>query len=146
MHQRLDQMLQRVRNSNNDYNKFKGEFFSVNEPIINKDVLTLNLDRVERYLEKQEIVLNKLPPQEDLVKENSSQIAILKKKYQTFEAQLFNKQVEDTRDVIKDTEDLIEKIEEQEDKLKNLVDQAQNSLSKILPQTKDQRAKFQKIQ
>lgn len=55
-------MLQRVRNSNNDYNKFKGEFFSVNEPIINKDVLTLNLDRVERYLEKQEIVLNKLPP------------------------------------------------------------------------------------
>lgn len=86
MNDRLDLMLERVRNSNNDYNRFKGEFFSVNEPIINKDVLTLNLDRVERYLEKQEMVLNKLPPQEDLVKENASQIAILKKKYQTFEA------------------------------------------------------------
>lgn len=104
-------MLQRVRNSNNDYNRFKGEFFSVNEPIINKDILTLNLERVERYLEKQEIVLNKLPPQEDLVKENASQIAILKKKYQTFESQLFARQVEETRYVIKDTEDLIEKIE-----------------------------------
>lgn len=81
MSTRLDQMLQRVRASNNEYNKFKGEFFSVNEPIINKDTLTLNLDRAERYLEKQEIVLNKLPPQDELVKENASQIAVLKKKY-----------------------------------------------------------------
>jgi len=78
-------MLQRVRASNNEYNKFKGDFFTVNEPIINKDTLTLNLDRAERYLEKQEIVLNKLPPQDELVRENASQISILKKKYQTFE-------------------------------------------------------------
>lgn len=62
MSTRLEQMLQRVRNSNNEYNRFKGEFFSVNEPLINKDILTLNLDRVERYMEKQEMVLNKLPP------------------------------------------------------------------------------------
>ena len=112
MDTRLDQMLQRVRNSNNEYNKFKGEFFSVNEPIINKDILTLNLDRVERYLEKQELVLSKLPPQEDLVKENAGQIGVLKKKYQNFEGQLFSKQIEETRYVIKDTEDLIEKIEQ----------------------------------
>ena len=52
MNTRLDQMLQRVRASNNEYNKFKGDFFAVNEPIINKDTLTLNLDRAERYLEK----------------------------------------------------------------------------------------------
>jgi hypothetical protein len=62
MNTRLDQMQQRVRASNNEYNKFKGDFFAVNEPIINKDTLTLNQDRAERYLEKQEIVLNKLPP------------------------------------------------------------------------------------
>jgi hypothetical protein len=85
MNVRLDQMLQRVRASNNEYNKFKGDFFAVNEPIINKDTLTLNLDRAERYLEKQENILNKLPPQDELVKENANQIAILKKKYQTFE-------------------------------------------------------------
>lgn len=85
MNTRLDQMLQRVRASNNEYNKFKGDFFAVNEPIINKDTLTLNLDRAERYLEKQENILNKLPPQDELVRENANQIAILKKKYQTFE-------------------------------------------------------------
>jgi len=55
-------MLQRVRGSNSDYNKYKAEFFSVNEPVINKDSLTLNLDRSERYLEKQEVVISKLPP------------------------------------------------------------------------------------
>ena len=85
MNVRLDQMLQRVRASNNEYNKFKGDFFAVNEPIINKDTLTLTLDRAERYLEQQENILNKLPPQDELVKENANQIAILKKKYQTFE-------------------------------------------------------------
>jgi hypothetical protein len=58
-------MLQRVRGSNSDYNKYKAEFFSVNEPVINKDSLTLNLDRSERYLEKQEVVISKLPPQDE---------------------------------------------------------------------------------
>ena len=124
-------MLNRVRSSNNEYNKFKGDFFAVNEPIINKDTLTLNLDRAERYLEKQENILNKLPPQDELVKENANQIAILKKKYQTFEGQLFSKQVEETRYVIKDTEDLIDKIEIQEENLKNLVEQGIKNLSKV---------------
>ena len=131
MNVRLDQMLQRVRASNNEYNKFKGDFFAVNEPIINKDTLTLTLDRAERYLEQQENILNKLPPQDELVKENANQIAILKKKYQTFEGQLFSKQVEETRYVIKDTEDLIEKIEIQEENLKNLVEQATKNLNKV---------------
>ena len=54
-------MQHRVRGGNSEYNKFKGEFFAVNEPIINKDTLTLNLDRAERYLEKQEVILTKLP-------------------------------------------------------------------------------------
>ena len=71
---------------------------------------------------------------------------MLKKKNQTFEGQLFNRQVEETRYVIKDTEDLIDKIEQQEENLKNLVDQATKNLSKVKPQTKDQRSKFQKIQ
>jgi len=105
-------MLQRVRGSNGEYNKFKGEFLSVNEPIINKDALTLNLDRSERYLEKQEVVLSRLPAQDEQIKEYASQVAILKKKYQSFEGQLFNRQVEETRYVIKDSEDLIDKIEQ----------------------------------
>jgi hypothetical protein len=146
MDHRLDQMLQKVRTSNTDYNRFKGEFFSVNEPIINKDILTLSLDRVERYLEKQEAVLSKLPPQEELVKENANQIAALKNKYQAFEAALFTKQAEETRYVIKDTEDLVEKIEQQIENLKNLVEGAQDNLQKVLPQTKEQRQKYQKIQ
>lgn len=72
MNNRLDQMQSRVKSGNSEYNKFKGEFFAVNEPIINKDTLTLNLDRAERYLEKQEVILSKLPSQEELVKENHS--------------------------------------------------------------------------
>ena len=37
-----------------------GELFAVNEPIINKDMLLLKLDKVQRYAEKQKLVIKDL--------------------------------------------------------------------------------------
>jgi hypothetical protein len=52
MEYKIDNILVKVKTTNQDYNKFKGEFFAVNEPVINKDILVFKLDRVQRHLEK----------------------------------------------------------------------------------------------
>jgi len=46
MDQQLEHALQKVRKDNMEWNKFKGEFFAISEPIMNKDVLAFKLDRV----------------------------------------------------------------------------------------------------
>lgn len=58
MEYKIDNMLVRVKTSNQEYNKFKGEFFAVNEPIINKDMLVFKLERVQRYFEKQQTIVD----------------------------------------------------------------------------------------
>jgi hypothetical protein len=52
MEYKIDNILVKVKTTNQDFNKFKGEFFAVNEPVINKDILVFKLDRVQRHLEK----------------------------------------------------------------------------------------------
>jgi len=52
MNGKLDHILNKVKTDNTDYNKFKGEFFASNEPIMNKDILAIKADRAQRYLEK----------------------------------------------------------------------------------------------
>ena len=39
MEYKIENMLVKVKTTNQEYNKFKGEFFAVNEPVINKDLL-----------------------------------------------------------------------------------------------------------
>jgi hypothetical protein len=46
MEQKIDGMMGKVKIVNQDYNKFKGEFLAVHEPIINKDLLVFKLERV----------------------------------------------------------------------------------------------------
>jgi len=48
----LDTIFTQVQKLNMSYGRFKGEFFAVNEPLINKDMLTFKLERVERYKQK----------------------------------------------------------------------------------------------
>ena len=43
---RIKMLHEKVKSSSLDYNSIKGEFFAVNEPIINKNILTLKVDRV----------------------------------------------------------------------------------------------------
>jgi hypothetical protein len=43
---------EKVKNCNFDYSQLKGEFFAVNEPIVNKDVFTFKLERVQKYAQR----------------------------------------------------------------------------------------------
>ena len=45
-------MAQRVASTNTNYSKFKGDLIAVSEPVINKDLLVLKLDRAQRHKEK----------------------------------------------------------------------------------------------
>jgi stress response protein SCP2 len=53
MEYKIDNLLVKVKTTNQQFNQFKGEFFAVNEPIINKDLLVFKLERVQRHHEKQ---------------------------------------------------------------------------------------------
>lgn len=88
---------------NANYSRFKGEFIAVNDPIINKDLLTLKLDRVQRYQEKQEALMVKLPEHENSIRDVAGQLDIIKRKYETFESILFEKKFNETTGVIKES-------------------------------------------
>jgi hypothetical protein len=45
----IKMLHEKVKSSSLDYNSLKGEFFAVNEPIINKNILTFKIDRVSKY-------------------------------------------------------------------------------------------------
>jgi predicted nucleic acid-binding Zn-ribbon protein len=46
MDSKINNITQKVKSTNKDYEKFKGEFLAVNEPIINKDMMVFKIDRV----------------------------------------------------------------------------------------------------
>lgn len=109
---KLEQMLTKTTSVNQEYQKFKGEFLAINEPVINKDMMNFKLDRIQRYKDKQEANLQKLPGHEDLINEIKSSLVTLKKQYKIFEQGLFEKKNAETKYVIKDTIQLIQKIED----------------------------------
>lgn len=45
-------MFQRISSINSSYSKYKGEFIACSEPVINKDLLAMKLDRVVKYQDK----------------------------------------------------------------------------------------------
>lgn len=46
--EKIDKILSKVTTTNEGYNKFKGEFLAINEPIMNKDILNFKLEKVQR--------------------------------------------------------------------------------------------------
>lgn len=114
MDAKIENILVKVKTVNQEYNRFKGEFFAVNEPVINKDMLVFKLDRVQRYFEKQQAILNNLPEQEAGIQENFVNLQAIKQKYEGFERQIFEKKFQETSFVMRDTGVIIQKIELQQ--------------------------------
>lgn len=48
MEQKIDNILTKVKITNQDYNKLKGDFFNLHDAIINRDMLALKIDQVIR--------------------------------------------------------------------------------------------------
>lgn len=70
METKINNINQKVKTTNQEYEKYKGEFLAVNEPIINKDMLIFKIDKVQKQREKQEKVLIRMPDQEVTINEN----------------------------------------------------------------------------
>ena len=138
-------MAQRVGSTNTNYSKFKGDLIAVSEPIINKDLLVLKLDRAQRHKEKLDALLAGLADQEGGVRANTNNLQVLKRKYENFEKTLFQKKFSDTKYVIKDTAQLIEKIQTQQDNLSREAAKARQGIEGIAPSNQDQRAKLRKV-
>lgn len=49
---KLEQMYTKSTQVNQEYQKFKGEFLAINEPVVNKDMMSFKLDRIQRYQNK----------------------------------------------------------------------------------------------
>ena len=99
----LTEARNKVRVTSSDYNKFKGEFFAVNEPVLNRDPMNFKLDRVQRCLGKQDHLLQNLLSLEKQVTENQESLIQLKKAYEDFEKNLFEKKIKETKKIIVDT-------------------------------------------
>ena len=100
-------------------------------------MLTFKLDRVQRYQEKQEALLIKLPEHENNIRDVSGKLDVIKRKYETFENILFEKKFNETTAVIKDSAQLIEKIQTQQDKLFQAADGVKEDLESICPTSQE---------
>ena len=107
--------------------------------------MNFKLDRIQRYKDKQEANLQKLPSHEDLINEIKSNLVTLKKQYKIFEQGLFEKKNAETKYVIKDTNQLVQKIEDQRRKINKELVKAKDDLGLVVPQSREQRQRLQKI-
>jgi hypothetical protein len=46
MDSKINKITSKVKQTNQEYEKFKGEFLAVNEPVINKDINIIKLDMI----------------------------------------------------------------------------------------------------
>jgi hypothetical protein len=70
METKINNINQKVKTTNIVYEKYKGEFLAVNEPIINKDMLIFKIDKVQKQRERQEKIIMRMPDQEVTINEN----------------------------------------------------------------------------
>ena len=70
--------------SNKDFGRFKGEFFAINEVILNKDLNLLKLATVKQQRAKQLKLIEKISMMELNVGSNSTGMEALKDRYDQF--------------------------------------------------------------
>ena len=84
MEKAISDIIKLSGSSNKDFSKFKGEYFSICEPIINKDISLLKISLVTTQSQKKARLNEKM----EAVNENSSKIAkdseLLKDRYDAF--------------------------------------------------------------
>mgnify|MGYP000893262342 CR=1 FL=1 len=93
-------------------NFLKGEYYSVNETVINKDINIHKIDHVKRARAKQLLVLDKFDTIEVVMQENSKTVAEVENKYFEFEDDLFKNQMEATHKVVEQVNNLMEEIDQ----------------------------------
>jgi CHAT domain-containing protein len=73
-----------------------GRLIQLHENIMNKNPLSFTLSHVQSELQRQKELLKELPVVEDRVKTTAQEVQETVKKYEQFEEDIFDKEVEDT--------------------------------------------------
>ena len=146
MEQKLTTLQQDVSSSMVLLGKIKGEYFAVNDLVINKDASAFKLEHLVKAKKKQDAVLEKFTSVGEMIEENSEMFNQTKKRYVQFEKALFEGEITETKQTIADCEQLIEKIENQIKKMESDCDQAQEDINRSTPYTSDQIKVLGKIQ
>ena len=128
-----------------EFSKFKGEFFALNEPIINKDISNLSLTFVNSHIAKLQAQTEKLALIEDRVSQNDGHIEELKNKFETFQTEKFEEKLNTLQKEGQEVKEIIAELDEKDEKSLQLIKDAQKVLSETRAQTKEQRAKHSEV-
>lgn len=112
MEQEIYNIMNEIKTTNKELNTLKGEFLSVSEAIINKDVNTLKLDQSKRALQKQKLVLDKFENCNNHIQCNKETVEKIEDHYFKFENKLFVSQIDNTDKLVEETNKLMQEIDD----------------------------------
>jgi hypothetical protein len=87
----INENLKKSSEINQDFGRFKGEFFAINEVIINKDISHLKLSSVKAQRNKQEKILDQMAYVEINVGGNNTNLESIKDRFNNFQKEIFEK-------------------------------------------------------
>lgn len=123
----------------------KGEYFAINDTVINKDVNIFKLEQVKRTRAKQLRVLEKLEPVEIDIAKQSKKIIAFEHDFHIWEKKLFEDQLRATASVVDETNQFMEEIDGQMDKMTQDILKIKADIAGVTPHTKEQIEKLNKI-
>lgn len=124
----------------------KGEYFSTNDSVVNKDTNTFKLDQVKRVRTKQQRVLEKFEKVEADIQVQCDKLEVFEDQFHEFEKKCFDDQIVATARVVEDTNNFMEEIDTQMDKMTQDILKIKNDVSAVTPNNKEQIERLNKIQ
>lgn len=123
----------------------KGEFFAINEMIVNKDSFMLKIALVKRARAKQLLVLNKFDIVEKAINENHATVIEVNDQFNEFEDEIFKGKIEGSAEVIEQVNQLMEEIDAQMDKMTQELITIKQDVAKLTPSNQEQINKLNKM-
>ena len=97
---KISKMMKTLQNDLSTLTRFKGGYFNVHEPVINKNMTNQSPESMDRHLEKQEAILAKLPNIEKMFVTGMGNLADLKIDYLLYENKLKKTSISNIEDYI----------------------------------------------
>lgn len=141
----IHQLKQAIESDAAALSALKGEYFSTNDAVVNKDTNVFKLDQVKRTRAKQQRVLEKFERVEQDIQDKSDKIEQFEHLYHDFEKKLFQDLLTATARVVEETNTFMEEIDNQMDKMTTDILKIKGDVAGITPHSKEQIDKLNKI-
>lgn len=113
--------------------RLKGEYFCVNDTVINKDINTFKLDQIKKSKIKQTSILEKLPAVDTVVNREAAVVKSFTSTYHTWEVNLFKQLVDETEIIVGDTNTFMEEIDSKMDTMTQDILKIKQDLGEVAP-------------